>query len=46
MGRLRDLLRGVQCPAIKGVDEGSEIPMSGAGQMALPHMVDHPWDHH
>jgi hypothetical protein len=28
MGRLRDLLRGIQCPAIKGVDEGSEIPMS------------------
>ena len=40
MGRLRDLLRGVQCPAIKGVDEGSEIPMSAQAAEAAARLLE------
>src|SRR5262249_49709808 len=40
MGCLRDLLRGVQCPAIKGVDEGSEIPMSAQAAEAAARFLE------
>src|SRR5262249_25335201 len=40
MGCLRDLRRGVQCPAIKGVDEGSEIPMSAQAAEAAARFLE------
>src|SRR5262245_22846860 len=38
--RLRDLLRGVQCPALKGVNEGSEIPMSAQAAEAAARVLE------